>query len=609
MSKLSLTNLSNLQNENTAVAAINANNANLISALDNTLSRDGLSPNEMEATLDMNSNRIINLPTAISTTEPITLAQMNTIIASHQVPNGLVTVGVPVSAAMQPVLAATTTASAVNLLGIHLMKNALDFGAVGDDATDNLIAANAAISYINTTGGFVYWPTGIYRFSAPFNPITSYCGGFLGDGSGSDGAYFNVVVRPVGTLFRSNFNEGNLITISSPSIGTSIRDIGFWPVKYRNSATWPTNFNSEIAVGDVSGNQTKFTGLSGLTFWYCAQGVTFSNAILCWMRDCNFIGTYGLHAIQVTGTAGVQSQGVTIDNCTCYNPYPGGAEPTVSGAGKTWTDWAASRTVATGDTMILGSTLWDCISGGTTASGGAGPVPAAYTASSGPGGVLATEVVDGSVHWVAIGFGFPCTIRLNAYSEVTWILNCNLLASYAGVAMQDDSGGVTPPSFATIHNCLINNMASDACLLAAGTGCRISDSVINYSATGRGITANLTGGLNVANSAIHNHALDGVLINGGSGHRLIGCEIVNNGRKTNNTYQGVQINNSNDSILTGNIIGPLTSLGAVGTQQYGVLISGSSTRNLVATNNLHSNGTAPSSDVSAGTNTISGNIT
>lgn len=57
MSKLTLTDLANLQNETTAVNAINANNAAIETAMENTLSRDGTSPNTMGATLDMNSNR------------------------------------------------------------------------------------------------------------------------------------------------------------------------------------------------------------------------------------------------------------------------------------------------------------------------------------------------------------------------------------------------------------------------------------------------------------------------------------------------------------------------------------------------------------------------
>lgn len=60
MSKISLTDLVNLDNATTAVNAINSNNAVLVAALDNTLSRDGTSPNTMGANLDMNNNQILN---------------------------------------------------------------------------------------------------------------------------------------------------------------------------------------------------------------------------------------------------------------------------------------------------------------------------------------------------------------------------------------------------------------------------------------------------------------------------------------------------------------------------------------------------------------------
>lgn len=74
--KVVLTNLANLQNETTAVNAINANSAAITAAMDITLSRDGTSPNSMLSTLDMNSNRIINLPQAISIQEPLRLEDL-----------------------------------------------------------------------------------------------------------------------------------------------------------------------------------------------------------------------------------------------------------------------------------------------------------------------------------------------------------------------------------------------------------------------------------------------------------------------------------------------------------------------------------------------------
>lgn len=80
MAKLTLTDLANLQNENTAVAAINANNTSVETALENTLSRDGTTPNQMEAVLDMNSFQIINLPEPATDTAPLRLQDLNDFI-------------------------------------------------------------------------------------------------------------------------------------------------------------------------------------------------------------------------------------------------------------------------------------------------------------------------------------------------------------------------------------------------------------------------------------------------------------------------------------------------------------------------------------------------
>src|SRR5882762_4110452 len=78
MSKITLTNLVNLQNETTAVNAINTNNATIITAIDNTLSRDGSSPNTMTANLDMNGKNIFNLPAPATVNSPARLVDVVT---------------------------------------------------------------------------------------------------------------------------------------------------------------------------------------------------------------------------------------------------------------------------------------------------------------------------------------------------------------------------------------------------------------------------------------------------------------------------------------------------------------------------------------------------
>lgn len=50
---------------------LNTNFNEIKDAFDNTLSRDGSGPNEMNAPLDMNSQRILNLPAAVEDTDPV----------------------------------------------------------------------------------------------------------------------------------------------------------------------------------------------------------------------------------------------------------------------------------------------------------------------------------------------------------------------------------------------------------------------------------------------------------------------------------------------------------------------------------------------------------
>lgn len=75
MAKVTINSLNTLSNETAAIDTINSNVNALATAIENTISRDGTSPNTMEANLDMNSNRIYNLPDATLDHEPVTYGQ------------------------------------------------------------------------------------------------------------------------------------------------------------------------------------------------------------------------------------------------------------------------------------------------------------------------------------------------------------------------------------------------------------------------------------------------------------------------------------------------------------------------------------------------------
>lgn len=62
MAKITLSDLTSLTtNETSAISLINTNMSLIETAMENTLSRDGTTPNTMEADLDLNSNKITNL--------------------------------------------------------------------------------------------------------------------------------------------------------------------------------------------------------------------------------------------------------------------------------------------------------------------------------------------------------------------------------------------------------------------------------------------------------------------------------------------------------------------------------------------------------------------
>lgn len=75
--KTLLNNISNLQSETTVVQTINDNNDRIEQAFENTLSRDGTTPNQMEAPLDMNGERILNLPPPIDPGDPVRLYELD----------------------------------------------------------------------------------------------------------------------------------------------------------------------------------------------------------------------------------------------------------------------------------------------------------------------------------------------------------------------------------------------------------------------------------------------------------------------------------------------------------------------------------------------------
>lgn len=78
MAKITLNDVGDLTSFTTAAAVINANSAAIETAMENTLSRDGTSPNTMSNNFDMNSNQILNLPAPATAFSPVRLQDVQT---------------------------------------------------------------------------------------------------------------------------------------------------------------------------------------------------------------------------------------------------------------------------------------------------------------------------------------------------------------------------------------------------------------------------------------------------------------------------------------------------------------------------------------------------
>lgn len=80
MAKLTLSDVTNLNNQTSSQNIINTNSDRIEEALENTLSRNGASPNQMNAELDMNNRRILNSPAPTEPSHLVRLTELDAVI-------------------------------------------------------------------------------------------------------------------------------------------------------------------------------------------------------------------------------------------------------------------------------------------------------------------------------------------------------------------------------------------------------------------------------------------------------------------------------------------------------------------------------------------------
>lgn len=160
MAKLTLADLASLANETSAIDTINANGALIETAMENTLSRDGTSPNQMEADLDLNGNFILNLATPTASTHAATKAYVDSVGGS---PDAAEAWAITAEDTLVPVSAGgngTTDYSA-----LHWAAKAEEYAAAAEGYADTYVGPAASDPSTRLDGsalveGDLYYNTG-----------------------------------------------------------------------------------------------------------------------------------------------------------------------------------------------------------------------------------------------------------------------------------------------------------------------------------------------------------------------------------------------------------------------------------------------------------------
>ena len=150
MAKLTLNNIGSRYG---SIDALNDNSDLIEAALENTLSRDGTGPNNMEADLDMDSNSILNADTVFADklrTDELYIN--NNLVVPAQLAQATNANVVQYTPAGTGAVATTLQAKLRETVSVK------DFGAVGDGVADDTAAINAALAASNS----VYAPPGTF---------------------------------------------------------------------------------------------------------------------------------------------------------------------------------------------------------------------------------------------------------------------------------------------------------------------------------------------------------------------------------------------------------------------------------------------------------------
>lgn len=248
-------------NDTSAVGAVNNNLAAISTAFLDTLSRSGGLPNQMQATLDMNSNEIINLPAPTTTTSPLRLADVGSFPAGTFTPASTGTSGHVV-----PFLDGTNTWTGTNTYQVtpnwslsttpSVYIQAVSSGTTSNST--NVFEVNTVDNSNNGTGGQFGFGIGSY--------FTTGGTGTQGDKGAIIGG-ITVVAPPISGF--SPFYAG-VLGLSTAQVnlgGTSSSTLSLSSGQIWGSLGWGQTTSASTFLSNVSGLVGLTTINSSASLW------------------------------------------------------------------------------------------------------------------------------------------------------------------------------------------------------------------------------------------------------------------------------------------------------------------------------------------------------
>jgi hypothetical protein len=269
---VTLAPVTSFTNDSSAVATVNANFQLIESAFEDCLSLQGLSPNQMQAVLDMNSFNIINIPPPATVNSPVRLSDVISTSVALTVPP------VGTSGSTVPLLNGLNTWSAAQLLNV----SGLSSGSVtpGSRGPFMVWSNPSSITAAGQSGCMQLWmgdnPTATPGANSPVAlTISALNGNGRGGGAGSQGIWgININVG------QANLGAGY---VQSPLQGLEIdmySDVGFVQAINPFQANWVTclQLYNSPAVAPITNAITIWSASVNNSAWMY-EGISISRCI------------------------------------------------------------------------------------------------------------------------------------------------------------------------------------------------------------------------------------------------------------------------------------------------------------------------------------------